>query len=212
MIFALFNYFGTVLTRPIHGGNLDWAVSHVNCPLKDIVDFSASINPLGPPPSAIAAINSGISQLKHYPNPDYPFFREVIADKHQLTSDWVLPTNGAAELFTWIAWEAHNLQAVLLPAPCFADYKRALSTFKVNFTSYSLSSLEQGLEIKEKDKLALLINNPHNPTGKLWSRQTLQSYLNDFALVIVDEARTKSDDLSQRLSQFNHHSFSHEIL
>ncbi len=179
----------TILTRPTHGGNLDWAVSIANCPLCAIVDFSASINPLGPPQSAIDAIlNQGLSQLKDYPNPNYPLFREVIADKYNLNPRSILPANGAAELLTWMAWEVKSLKGVLLPAPCFADYKRALATFNLHSVSYPLNAIETGFDIVHPHQWALLINNPHNPTGKLWNRETLLPYLRLFALVIIDEA------------------------
>ncbi len=172
--------------RPTHGGNLDWAVSLVNCPISALVDFSASINPLGPPDSAIAAITEGIVQLQHYPNPDYSRFRQAIGNHHHIEFDKVLPSNGAAELLTWVGWEAHNLQGVLLPSPCFADYKRALQTFNLPCQFYNLGDLEKGLN--HSKNVALLINNPHNPTGKLWRQNTLIPYLHQFPLVIVDEA------------------------
>ncbi|PSB56940.1 threonine-phosphate decarboxylase, partial [Chroococcidiopsis cubana CCALA 043] len=34
----------------------------------------------------------------------------------------------------------------------------------------------------------LLLNNPHNPTGWLWRREEILPYLEQFALVVVDEA------------------------
>jgi len=34
----------------------------------------------------------------------------------------------------------------------------------------------------------LLLNNPHNPTGCLFLRETILPYLEQFALVVVDEA------------------------
>ena len=176
------------MTRPTHGGNLDWAVSLVNCPHSAILDFSASINPLGPPECAMEAIYKGLSQLKNYPNPNYTEFREVIANRHKLNPEWILPTNGAAELLTWIAWEAHSYKGVLLPAPCFADYKRALNTFKIDFASYSLNALTRRFDWSNKKDWALLINNPHNPTGRLWTKANLVQHLDDFAFVIVDEA------------------------
>jgi L-threonine-O-3-phosphate decarboxylase len=174
------------LFRPTHGGNLDWAISVVNCPLSAVVDFSASINPLGPPDSAITAITEGIPQLNHYPNPDYPQFRQAIGNHHHIEVDWILPSNGAAELLTWVGWESHNLDGVLLPSPCFADYKRAVQTFNLSCQFYQLEELETGFNYGKN--FALLINNPHNPTGKLWSKNTLIPYLQNFPLVIVDEA------------------------
>lgn len=176
------------MTRPTHGGNLDWAVSLVNCPISAIIDFSASINPLGPPKSAIKAIMESLSQVTHYPNPNYDQFREAIAEKYQLKPEWILPSNGAAELLTWIAWEIHDYQGVMLPAPCFADYKRALTTFNIDFCSYSLDALTTRFDFAQKNHWAILINNPHNPTGRLWTKDILIPHLEDFALVVVDEA------------------------
>lgn len=172
--------------RPTHGGNLDWAVSLINCPASAVLDFSASINPLGPPEEAIEAIIKGIKILHRYPNPHYPQFRQSIANHHQIERDWVLPSNGAAELLTWVAWESHNLDGILLPSPCFADYKRAFNTFKIPLFSYSLSELDTQLNLT--GNFALLINNPHNPTGKLWTRDALIPHLSQFPLVIIDEA------------------------
>lgn len=174
--------------RPTHGGNIDWALSLINNEASTVIDFSASINPLGTPEGAIASLREGIAQLHHYPNPDYPQFRSSIANHHNLDLKYVLPSNGAAELLTWIAWECHNLKGVLLPSPCFADYKRALNTFRVNFDFYDLNALERGINRPQTSHWALLINNPHNPTGKLWNRDFLIPYLEQFALVIIDEA------------------------
>lgn len=177
------------LKRPIHGGNLDWAMSLMNHETAtQVVDFSASINPLGPPQSAIASLKAGIVELNHYPNPDYPQFRLGVANHHHLDEKYILPSNGAAELLTWIAWECHELEGVLLPSPCFADYKRALKTFGVKYQFYPLDDLDKGINSPQSSRLAILINNPHNPTGKLWTRLSLQPYLEKFALVIVDEA------------------------
>lgn len=174
------------MNRPTHGGNLNWAATIANCRVSSLLDFSASINPLGPPQSAIAAIQAGIKQLNHYPSPDYQSFRQALANYHDLEIDYILPGNGAAELLTWAAWESVKLDSVYLPSPCFADYYRAFKTFQVTTQPYSLPELTNG--IKANHNNGLLINNPHNPTGQLWQKQIFKPYLDKFALVIIDEA------------------------
>lgn len=64
---------------PQHGGNLIWAATVANCSPQDILDFSASINPWGPPLSALTAIKDQLSELNAYPNPDYGQLRTAIA-------------------------------------------------------------------------------------------------------------------------------------
>lgn len=194
------------MNRPFHGGNLAWAAAFANCPLESILDFSASINPLGPPPSAIAAIQAHLGDLKAYPDPRYQSLRQALAEFHRLPPDWVLPGNGAAELLTWAGRELAALETTYLTTPAFGDYRRALNAFNArvvacpldltrvkssNQAGSDLLDLSQGLDLaltRSHSNQGLLLNNPHNPTGALFGKQYLLPLLAQFALVVVDEA------------------------
>ena len=186
------------MNRPVHGGNLAWAAALAGCPPSFILDFSASINPLGPPPSALAAIQANLTALAAYPDPDYFLLRSALSQAHQLSPEWILPGNGSAELLTWAGWDLSDLEATWLITPAFGDYWRALRAFQTNVIECPLSDfgfwiLDFGLVIGNvKSSIpscsGLLLNNPHNPTGKLFSRETILPYLEQFALVVVDEA------------------------
>ncbi|WP_088890133.1 threonine-phosphate decarboxylase CobD [Leptolyngbya ohadii] len=206
---------------PGHGGNLTWAATLAGCSPFDILDFSASINPLGPPPSAIAAIQSSLNDLRHYPDPGYIHLKQTLAQLHDLSPDWILPGNGSAELLTWASRELADLNATHLLTPAFGDYLRALKAFNANIIpcplpltdkdDRSIGSTEIGLDRALSDSLlptphsplstllpihpsthplptGLLLNNPHNPTGKLFPRQSLLPLLEQYALVVIDEA------------------------
>lgn len=196
--------------QPVHGGNLAWAAAIAGCSWEAILDFSASINPLGPPQSAIAAIQSALSQLSSYPDPNYGELRTALAQVHQLPPEWILPGNGSAELLTWAGWDLSELAATYLITPAFSDYWRALKAFGAKVVSCPLD-LEMGVGNREsgvvgadflrlpgcdpKSNIPLapsnsgfLLNNPHNPTGRLWRRAEILPYLEQFALVVVDEA------------------------
>lgn len=188
------------MNRPIHGGNLAWAAALAGCPPDSISDFSASINPLGPPQSAIAAIQAHLQALRAYPDPDYHQLREALGQFHHLSPEWFLPGNGAAELLTWAGWELASLGATYLVTPAFGDYWRSLRA--VNAQVIECSCWQQHRLGDEEDnhlfiprissyawgESGLLINNPHNPTGQMFSRASLQPYLEEFALVAIDEA------------------------
>ena len=180
------------MTKPVHGGNLAWAAKVAGCPISAILDFSASINPLGPPDSAIDAIQTNISQLRAYPDPNYQELKKALSLTHPpLSPEWILPGNGAAELLTWAALELSKLDKTYLVAPAFGDYRRALKTFTANVVECPLTigewKLEQ-LEIEADTNKGLLLNNPHNPTGILMELETILPYLEQFGLVVVDEA------------------------
>lgn len=203
------------MRRPTHGGNLAWAAALAGCSPSFILDFSASINPLGPPASAIASIQSHLGDLAAYPDPDYYQLRSALHQLHPtLSPDWILPGNGSAELLTWACRELSALEETYLPTPAFSDYQRALRAFGAKVKEYplqdfGLASLGRGdSEIPSEsggdrdlrlpsvrqrlmnlqNTQGLLLNNPHNPTGQLLNREALLPYLEQFALVVVDEA------------------------
>ncbi len=179
---------------PEHGGNLAWAAHLAGCSPADLLDFSSSINPLGPPASALAALQAGLAELSAYPDPSYGRFRAAVAAHHGLPSaDWVLPGNGAAELLTWAARDLASLDAVGLLVPAFGDYGRALrasSMVQLLPIPLDLSAPAHlsDLPLNLPPRCGLLINNPHNPTGWLFPRSQLETWLPKFAQVVVDEA------------------------
>ncbi|KAB8332535.1 threonine-phosphate decarboxylase [Scytonema tolypothrichoides VB-61278] len=180
------------MRQPAHGGNLAWAAALAGCPPTAILDFSASISPLGPPKSAIAAIESQLVHLRDYPDPDYCELRLGLSHFHQLPPEWILPGNGSAELLSLAGRELAQLAATALITPAFGDYYRALAAYDaeaLEFLSlvFGTSQLIFDKVQNTKDK-GLLLNNPHNPTGVLFSREDILPYLEKFALVVVDEA------------------------
>ncbi len=181
------------MQRPVHGGNLVWAAQQAGCPISSIVDFSASINPLGPPAIALDTIRQGLATLTTYPDPDYNQLRSALAKWHQLPPEWVLPGNGAAELLTWASRELAQQEMTILITPAFGDYWRALNAFEAKIQPHLLQVEAESYSLSVKissnpEKAGLLLNNPHNPSGYLWSRETITPLLEQFALVVVDEA------------------------
>ncbi|OUL30597.1 threonine-phosphate decarboxylase CobD [Nostoc sp. 106C] len=177
-----------------HGGNLAWAAALAGCPPAAILDFSASISPLGPPNSAIAAIQSQIGNLRHYPDPNYSELRFALSHFHQLPSEWILPGNGSAELLTLVGRELAQLAATVVMTPAFGDYYRTLAAYNAQLLEFPVDLGFEGdlsLIVDKAENLkdiGLLLNNPHNPTGKLCLRESILPYLEQFALVVVDEA------------------------
>lgn len=209
------------MARPVHGGNLAWAARLAGCAPAELLDFSASISPLGPPGSVFTAIQAAFSQVREYPDPDYGDLRLALANYHQIAVEAILPGNGAAELLTWAARDLAQMPggcARLVPA--FGDYDRALQAFgcqlwdisvfralpwqpknrqgeKVEIGSQDRCTERNGFEPNGWDsggqqrhlrQCGLLLNNPHNPTGVLISKEVVRSQLSQFGLVVVDEA------------------------
>jgi len=187
-------------TRPTHGGNIAWAAAVAGCSPFALLDFSASISPLGPPPAAIAALHTQLDAIARYPTPGYGSLRQALAQHHGIPADRILPGNGAAELLTWAGRELAVLDTTYLFTPAFSDYGRSLAAFDAAITPcpLPLTAAETG-QVDWDATLAaalhtpparsgLLLNTPHNPTGLVMPLETLTRLLAQFALVVVDEA------------------------
>ena len=169
-----------------HGGNRQAVADVLGCRPSQLLDASASLAPWTPRCPRLSE-----ASLRDYPDRDQRSLRQAIAAIHGLTSDWVLPGNGAAELFTWAARDAAAAGLSGLLAPGFADYRRALQCWDAASveTPLALSWDHAGpLHHPSLEGSVAWICNPHNPTGQLWRRASLEAMLDRHDLLICDEA------------------------
>lgn len=185
-----------------HGGNRAASARRLGCRPEQLLDASASLVPFGPPARLQRCLRRALSaavpaSLRDYPDRTYQPLVAAIAAHHGLDPAWVLPGNGAAELFTWAARDAAALGPSLLPSPGFADYRRALACWQGHWRPLPLpldwpAAFPQPFPLpavpQAEGAAVLWITNPHNPSGQLWSRDSLAPLLARFRLVIVDEA------------------------
>jgi len=176
-----------------HGGNQTATAARLGCRPSQLLDASASLVPFGPPWFVRRSLLwAGLSApLRAYPDRSYAALRCGLARLHGLEPDWLLPGNGAAELFTWAARDAAAAGVSVLAQPGFADYPRALACWGGAWRAEPLplqgGSGPQPFPGAQAGEV-LWLTNPHNPTGALWSRASLEPLLERFALVIADEA------------------------
>ena len=180
-----------------HGGNVLHYSKKFGIPPEKIIDFSASVNPLGPPKKSLAAMNRAFAELNRYPDPDSLELTAKIAAVHGLKDGQILIGNGSTE-FIYLLPRALGVKKALVLSPSFSDYERAseLSGAKVvrlplleeNNFSPDMKSLSR--ELKKCGLLFLC--NPNNPTGTLMPKDELLSLLKEASkagtVVCIDEA------------------------
>ena len=166
------------MTPPRHGGQLRQIAQTYRLDPATILDFSANINPEGPPPSVLTALRSSLddpSTLVSYPDLELLELRTAIAE--HLDSN-VLPghitvANGFVPLLE-AAIRSSDLAHTLIPVPAFSEYRTTLERCNVRVTPYPLSQidfaynpdhLEHTLRTSGAD--SLLFANPQNPSGVL---------------------------------------------
>lgn len=179
-----------------HGGGIWRVARQLGIPAEEILDFSASINPLGMPRSVLEAARNALTDAVHYPEIDAASLRSALADFHGLPESCFLPGSGSTELI-------HLLPRVLRPrralvvTPAFSEYARALRQAGVIVDAFPLDPLdgfclapEALLRSLLPDTDLIVLANPGNPTGAGIPPQIVEILARGAVgrLVVVDEA------------------------
>lgn len=147
------------------------------------LDFSSNVNPLGTPPSVIAAIQASAAQVCRYPDPYCRELTAAIARHENVKEADVLCGAGAAELIYTYCDAVRPLRAAEL-APTFSEYSAAAAHFGAQLVRYFLRAPEfqpdAGLLsfLQEQRPDVLFLCTPNNPTGRTIPRELLEQVLN----------------------------------
>ncbi|MED0670913.1 threonine-phosphate decarboxylase CobD [Aneurinibacillus aneurinilyticus] len=180
-----------------HGGDLLTASALFNVEPEQLLDFSANINPLGPPEGVLEAIENAKNNIVHYPDPAHRKFLCALARKYAVPEEMLLVGNGAAECMALVLL-ALAPTAVGVIYPSFVEYTQLAQQYGAEVigcvgreeTGFLPVEEELGLLLDKVD--ILFIGHPNNPTGLMYSHETLsrlavQAQEKD-AYLVVDEA------------------------
>lgn len=162
-----------------HGGNIYRASEETGIPVSRIMDFSASINPLGVPESVVQAIRESMQYLPHYPEPFAEQLTMQLAEHLGIDSQTVLCGNGSTELIYLVA-RALAPGRVLIPAPTFSEYERACLIVPGTSCARFVLARENNFDLDPGEFIAAMAGcdmaflcNPNNPTGRLLRREAV---------------------------------------
>ncbi len=179
------------------------AARSLGCLPEEVLDFASNINPLGTS-RALRQLWRPVEawrllqRAQRYPDPEYRELRQAIAESVGIEAEGVIPGNGSAELWGWVAQEVAALEVervlTLAPHPC--EWNRVLATVgRSPIYVPGLWASEDGVLSKveaqaEGQPFVLLASNPHDPTGQLYRRELWQQILAlpNCALLVVDES------------------------
>jgi threonine-phosphate decarboxylase len=181
-----------------HGGNIDaWARSS-GVEVGELLDFSASINPLGPPSSAREAFVESYAEILRYPDPYGDKLKEALAARHGMSPTEVLLGNGSTQLI-YLLCAALRPRNALIVGPAFSEYANALTLIGAKVASFNLSvdngfqfSREQLIAAWDQDCDIVFLATPNSVTGQLIPKTEIESIarvaLTRKRFVVIDEA------------------------
>jgi len=179
----------------MHGGNLRRAQEIYG--LTSFIDLSANINPFGPPPAVWPALQQGMPEIVHYPDPESQALRKTLSSHVGLPVEMIMVGNGAGELIFTIV-QALKPNKVVIPIPTFSEYERAARAVgaDVNYIPLGPEGWEKfnllaGTSANEEDKGdterkwraylegcdLLFLCSPHNPSGSILKKGTFERIL-----------------------------------
>lgn len=162
-----------------------------------ILDFSANLNPLGPPIWVRDAWTEGFDQTAVYPDPNYLEARIAIAEREGLLPEQVVLTNGGAEAIFLAAKRIQGGRALIVH-PTFGEYEQACLHYGIEIERVYLHEdkkfifpSDQVMEIIPSVN-AIILCRPNNPTGTVVEEEALKDILDCAVrcgvIVIIDEA------------------------
>ncbi|KJR98821.1 MAG: hypothetical protein VR68_10215 [Peptococcaceae bacterium BRH_c4a] len=184
------------MSNSLHGGDTSRAAREYGLSERDIIDFSASINPLGPASGVYRAIEEELWRIRHYPDPDCGELPLLLSEHLGVKRENLLLGNGGAELI-YILPRALKIQRALVLAPTFSEYAQAVQAAGGRVQYLVVDGSDPAL-LAEKAANHLLgcdavfLCNPNNPTGHLLDLPALFPLLEAAkaagSVVVVDEA------------------------
>ncbi|WP_275287186.1 threonine-phosphate decarboxylase CobD [Halomonas elongata] len=194
---------------PVHGGRIAPLLARFGLPADHpVIDVSANLNPLGPPPWLGEWLAAAGESLARYPDPDDDRARRAIAAHDDVAPERVLVTNGGIEAIH-LAAALHAGDRALVVEPTFSEYALACRRHGLIVDRLSLEAPAFRLDLAAAEAALAGVDvaflcRPNNPTGTLIPRADVERLLERAGetgtTLVVDEAFVDFSEDDERLT------------
>lgn len=183
--------------RPVHGGLSVSELESLGLADRDVLDFSASINPLGTSPAALEAVAH--ENLAAYPDPHCTELTRAIGEETGVDPEQIVAGNGSTELIHLLARAFLKFgDSAAIFSPTFGEYSAACQLqgvtplmIRPNRGEFDWDVEQAAQTIADVCPKLVFLCNPNNPTGVYLSEREVGSIaetLNGTGLLVLDEA------------------------
>lgn len=169
-----------------HGGDVFAVAREHGWDWREVLDFSASVNPLGPAPAVREAIIDAVDRISHYPERYGSAVAAALGEQWNIEPDRILVGNGATDLIHFLA-RVWPQQQTTLVVPTFSEFHRAYPDASWTPAESPDSWPDEGL---------LVLTRPNNPVG-------VDMYVPDdrSGPMLIDESFIDFTDLQSTMSK-----------
>ena len=177
-----------------HGGNLNNLAKQAACKAEQLLDFSSSINPLGPPEFLRSTVSRSLENIVHYPDPKAEGLIAAVAKNFGIKESLISAGNGSEQIIYAIP-QAFRKKA-LITVPSYVDYETSckLAGLDINYAYMDeaddfVLNCEKISDLIEQDML-VFIGHPNNPTGTASDKEQLVKLAakHPDTIFVIDEA------------------------
>lgn len=165
--------------------------------LKNIVKLASNENSYGASKKAVNALKEYEKEITRYPIGDSFYLRQEIAAFHNVDIDNIVCGAGSDEIIQllYMAFLTNDTHA-LAPSPSFSEYELLARGLKsscrwVETNDDFTTNFENILNAVNDKTRFIMLANPNNPTGTLFSSAEFISFMDRLSsniLVVLDEA------------------------
>jgi len=184
--------------RYAHGGNIWKMAERAGVTPEDLLDFSASINPLGPPSWLAETIAEALAQVAHYPDPEAADLTLAACELYKVWPTQALAGNGASELLPAVCALAarQGLTRAIIPVPAYVDMDRCCRLAGLAVEQLACTAQDgfapdlEALAARLDNPALVLLTSPNNPTGVCVPARHVRDLARAFpqSLFVVDES------------------------
>ncbi|MCS7138486.1 MAG: aminotransferase class I/II-fold pyridoxal phosphate-dependent enzyme [Crenarchaeota archaeon] len=154
-----------------------------------LIRLDTNENPYGASPKAMIAYLRYAGKMNRYP--DYEEYKSFLSSRIGLESENILPVPGSDRgLQILLQYLAKRYERVVIPSPSFLMYTKfsRLCFRNVEHIACWLGRDWDGVLSRSGTDAVLLLGSPNNPTGEVIKEGLVKRLLNEFGIVVVDEA------------------------
>ncbi len=185
------------LVPAAHGGINYLELERLGIPPEDVLDFSVSTNPFGPPPGTKEAL--GQASIDRYPDSEATELGQSLARRLNIAPGNLIIGSGSTELIRLAVTAYFGPEdLVIIPQPTYSEYEIAcylvgaqvLKQPMLEEANFRLNVAETVDLIRKHRPKGMFLCNPNNPTGQYLSQEDVRKILSAAkdSLVVLDEA------------------------